>query len=208
MNRILNYLMLFLGVIVLILLIYVKILKNENERKSETIGNLNDELTVKTTENKTYINKNGQLVTSVIEYEKSIDELKKSVDIIELELYKTIAASQLKDRQIKAMTKIIATGQGGGVYTKIDTVYKGTMKYYKDDFISITCTEDSINYIPSVEIELIDASRFVPRKFQPFKWINPKFELRKLSEKGLVEITTNIPNSKVIIRKIRNNGRH
>ena len=106
------------------------------------------------------------------------------------------------------MTKIIATGQGGGVYTQIDTVYKGTMKYYKDDFISITCTEDSINYIPSVEIELIDASRFVPRKFQPFKWINPKFELRKLSEKGLVEITTNIPNSKVIIRKIRNNGRH
>jgi len=171
--------------------------------------NLQDELTVKTTEVMTYQNAAGQTVTRTIEYEKTIKQLKNSKDTIEQELYKAYKASNLKDKQIKALTKIIVDGQGGGSYADIDTlwitdtIYKGTIKKYRDNFIEIYCYEDSLDYKTHLELDVLEAGRLVPRKFQPFRWLNHKWELQKLTDKGLVEITTNIPNSKVFVRKIK-----
>ena len=167
------------------------------------------ELEVKTDSITTYVNKDGEQVTVINEYSKSISQLKNSKDLIEQELYKAYKASNLKDKQIKALTKIIIDGQGGGVYTDIDTlwltdtIYKGTIKKYVDDFIEIYCYEDSLNYFPHLKLDVLEAGRLVPRKIQPFRWLNPKWELQKLTDKGMVEITTNIPNSKVFVRKIK-----
>lgn len=180
----------------------------KSDKLKEDNDNLKDELLVKTTEVITYQNKDGQNVTKTIEYTKTIEQLKNSIDSIEQRLYKEYKASSIKSKQIDRLTAIIATGSNSNIYTRIDTIresdtiFKGTIKYYEDDFISITCKEDSISYIPTVKIDIFDNKRMIPRKIQPFKWINKKWVLNKVIDKGQLEVITNIPNSEVLIKSI------
>ncbi len=62
--------------------------------------------------------------------------------------------------------------------------------------------EDSLKYVTHLELELFTASRLVPRNIQPFKWMNKKWELHKMTGKNQVEVITNVPNSELIIRQI------
>lgn len=178
------------------------------DREKLRADNLQDELVVKTTENISYEDELGRTHTITIEYEKTIEQMKNSIDSVEIALYNSYKSSKLKDKQINSMTAIIATGYQTSNYTSIDTVYNdtvylGTIKKYEDDFINIVCTEDSITYIPTVKIDVFKSFRLIPRKIQPFKWLNSKWELTKLSDKEQVEIITNIPNSKVLVRQLK-----
>lgn len=177
----------------------------QNER-----DNAVDELTVKTEEVITYQNKLDKTVTKTIEYKKSLDLLKISKDSIEKQLYKTAKASNLKSKQITSLTKIIAHGNNTGkfdsVIVNIDSIFNTGIpiqetitKYYNDGFLDVVCTDTSFSYSVNLELDIIDASQLVERTFFLWKWIGWK----KLSGKGLVEVTSNIPNSKMLIRKIK-----
>lgn len=173
-----------------------------NKREAER-DNARDELAVKTTEVTTYINANGQLVTKTIEYEKTFEELKNSTDSIEKLLYAAYKASDLKKKQIDKLMRIESQSSGGGLYSRIDTIYVSdsieyipTIKYFNDGYLDLVVYEDSIKYNYEDNLTVISAKRRVDRKFFLWKLVGWK----KVIDKEMVEIISENPKT---INKVR-----
>lgn len=206
-SKIKTYIIYILAILLLLIGSYALIQKHKAAKLKAQKENLQTELQVKTKGISTYKNKLNQVVTETLEYKKSIDELRISKDSIEKSLYNVYKASNLKDRQIKSLTKIIANGGNSGVLQvdtiRSDTVYLNVVKTFSDSLISIICKNDSVSYDINLKVDILTAARLIPRKFQPFKWINKNWTLKKKINKNKVQVLTNVPNSKVIIRQIK-----
>lgn len=195
------------GIIIMILLIStISILKFQLNKAETQMGNLQDELEVKTDSNKTYINKIGQLTTTTIEYTKSIEGLKYSKNDIEKKLYSKIKASDLKIKQLTGAISVINNTIGGGKYNYVDTVYVSDTteyiwgsKYFNDGYLNLLVYEDSITYIYQDSLYILSAKRQIDRKFILWKWIGWK----KTIDKEMIEVISANPKTKNKIVKLK-----
>ena len=183
-------------------------MKVKNDRLANERNNLEDRLTVMTTENITYENELGQTVTKTLVYERYIEDLEHSNDSLERSIYKTIAASNLKAKNIKEATVVTISSNGGGVFDSVTTepvvmssgsIDSVMVKHFNDGYLDATIYEDSLSYTYNDSITLLKAPRMVDRKFFLWRLVGWK----KKTDRDMVEVVSANPNSELNGRVIQ-----
>lgn len=195
-------------IIFILTLLWASLLYNQLQTAKSERDRITNELEVKTSDVVRYKNKTDQVVTQVNEYVKTLDELKNSTDSIENALWKRLQASNLENRQLKAAISVVIKSK---VVIEKDTTYViETVQIladfpiaYNNKFTKALCYPDSLKLTTYRSIDLFDASRKVPRKLQPFKWMNKNWELNKLVDEGMVEIVSSNPNDVIDVTKVK-----
>jgi hypothetical protein len=199
-SKIKNYILLFLLIITLISggfgFYFYKHSKNMERQRD----NANDRMDVLLNDVTTYKNKNGELVMKTLEYERYVGDLENSNDSLERTIYKTIQASNIREKNLKEAYAILLSSHNGGLVHRDTTVIHDTINNtvitnstltYDDNFLKLTIINDSLDYTYNELITLLKASRRVDRKFIIWRWINWK----KTIDRNMVEIKSNNPNS-------------
>lgn len=173
-----------------------------SSKLKEQRDNANDELRVKTTLVTKYKNDLGQEVTKTIEYKKTVDELRISNDSTEKELYKVIAASKSREKDIEEAYVINVSTKGGGGFihttavdsmVKVSTIPCKEVRLFDDGFMKIIVTPDSLTYENMEAITLLKSPRRIERKFVVWRW----FGWKKTIDRNMVEVVSNNPHSSI-----------
>lgn len=223
LSRIKTYLIIISTVIAILAGGYGFFMKIRNDVLEMERDNARDELTVKTTETIRYKNELGQEVIKVLEYEVVINDLECSQDSLEREIYRTIQASKLKERQLTEAISVNIESKNKGVYDSVRYIFDTTImaldgareqlaeleskstkevRYFNDGFLALISYPDSLNYTYTENITLLKAHRLVDRKFFFWKWIGWK----KMIDRDFIEIKSNNPNSQLDGRIIKLNN--
>ena len=178
-----------------------KAIKAEAERES-----LRAEMLTKTGQVETYKNEIGQTVTKLLEYEKHISELEFSNDSLEVEVYKTASAAQVKKKDIReAMVVYMKSANSGKVEKDTIFVYNDSLsvdtiyKTFNDGFLNASFNDSVLKYTYDEKIVLLKSIRKVKRNFFLWRWVGWKKKINK----NLVEISSDNPNSKLNGRVIK-----
>lgn len=164
------------------------------------------EMQTKTGQIKVYENERGHWVTQLLQYEKYIGDLEHSFDSLEVELHRTIKASQTKEKRIREATVIYMRAENSGpILTDSLTLDSSVVvveeigRVYNDGFLNALIFSDSLFYQYDERIVLIKAQREVDRKFFLWRW----FKWKKKINRDLIEISSSNPNSKINGRFIK-----
>lgn len=170
--------------------------------------NAQDELTVKTSEVIKYENELGQTVTKTIEYERYISDLEFSNDSLERDLYRTIKASKIREKNLveaytvsvsnKSMVEYdsvsyLTNASSEGSIQPVDTIPCNEVRYYNDGFTKVISYPDSMLIEDHEKLTILKGSREVDRKFVVWRWIGWK----KTIDRNMVEVISSDPKSNI-----------
>ena len=198
---------------------YSFFMKVHSDMLKDERNNAYDELEVKTQETIKYKNKINQEVTRVIEYKKTLEQLRNSNDSIEKRLYETISASNLKDKQLKKAIQIEIEASNKSTYdsvvmmektSTVNAAYKmqpvdiapikyNEIRYFDDGFLNAVSYPDSLVYTYKEDISVVTAKRLIERKFFLWRW----FGWKKMVDRDLLEIVSSNPKSTLNGRMVK-----
>lgn len=190
---------------------YGFIMKKQNDKLNVENRNLQDYNTILTTENVTYKNAAGQTVTKTIQYQRDVSDLRHSKDSMEIQIYRVIEASRLKEKQLRDAYAINITAVGGGALgeefmVEVDNPDSSLLipdsipvRPFDDGFLSVLIYPDSLTYTYEENLTLLKAERWDDRKFFLWRWINWK----KKTNRDLVEVVSSNPNATQKVRFIK-----